>query len=45
MTQTTYTIHERYDEVGTGFETSDPDVAEEYSRNGHRVTAVTGGSA
>jgi len=38
---TTYTISSRYGEHGTGFETTDPRVAEEYSRNGHQVTAET----
>lgn len=38
---TTYTIHPRHGEPGTGFETTDADVAEEYSRHGHRVTAET----
>ena len=36
---TTYTISSRYGESGTGFKTTDADTAEEYARNGHRVTA------
>lgn len=44
MTRTTYRIHSRPGEHGTGGWTTDPEEAEEASRNGHRVTAYTEGT-
>lgn len=37
--RTTYTVKPLYGEPGTGFTTDDPNKAQEYSQNGHRVTA------
>jgi len=41
--KTTYTIAPLYGQPGTGGVTWEADEAEEASRNGHRVTAETGG--